>query len=266
MENKLPGRMISTSIADSTDTRVSDFMETSYNNAKLPNEPQSLNCMSAPVRNYAPSQSVTASHCSLLDGAQAAKQHGYSPRSGEFVKCNVPWDDLAPRTSLDSFPGASLTLSSTCKFIKDEKEPAVIMDTACPNFDPTSDLLALDSCCDTDRKLQTCFGDGDAASFAPVSAGPRPALENSPTFPMGLNQPEQLDSRKAVVSFDASAAAHIYKSEVPRWHTQMSPAEPQFWCQSATVADDPLTHSGYSGMPNQGFGQRSPAAFSAFPG
>lgn len=290
MEHKPTGRMISTSIADSTDTRVSDFIETGYNNIKLSNEPQSLPCMASSVRNYGTAgtqiQTLNGStegavfkDCNMLDGSLAAKQ--VYDRGGEYLKCDsVPWDDFGKRTNLESLPGAVLSLSSTaaaCKFIKDEKEPSVIMNTPCPNFHPSPEILALDSCCDAVRKPQPGFGDGDAASFAPAAAGPRPGLEGSPNFLMNLNQTEQLpamsqavstDSRKALVPFDANTAPHMamYKNEAPRWHMQMSPAEPQYWCQSAGMAEDQFTHSGYSGFQNQAFSQRNPAPFSAFPG
>lgn len=293
---------ISTSIADSTDTSVSDFIDAGYNNTKLSNEPQSLTCMSSSssVRNFgnagtliqglSSGDGAVFKDCNMLDGSLGAK-HFYD-RSNEYLKCDsVLWEDFVKvqRTNVatsESLPGASLSLSSTtgaCTFIKDEKEPSVIMDTPCPNFNPSSEIPGLDTCCDTDRKQQLGLGDGESASFTPAAAVPRPGLEGSPNFLINLNQTEQLpalslqrtDSRcglsgKAVINFDAnthiSPQLPMYKNEVPRWQMQTSPAEPQYWCQSAGMTEDPFTHSGYNGIQRQASPQRNTSLFAAFPG
>ncbi|XP_035536444.1 progesterone receptor isoform X1 [Morone saxatilis] len=298
MENKINGRMssISTSIADSTDTRVSDFIGTGYSNTKLSNESQSLTCMSS-VRNFgnagrlilglnSSGDGAVFKDCNVLDGSLVAKQ--FYDRSNEYLKCNsVPWEDFANVQGTDlatseSLPGATLSLSSTpvaCKFIKDEMEPSVIMDNPCPNFDATSEIPALDSCCDTDKKQHLGLSDGESPNFTP--AGPRPGLEGSPNFLIDLNQPEQLpalsqvrtdsmcgSSGKGVINFDANRHTApqltMYKNEVSRWQMQTSPAEPQYL--SAGLSEDPFTHSGYDGIQNQGLSQRNPSPFSAFAG
>ncbi|KAM9358795.1 progesterone receptor [Symphorus nematophorus] len=254
MENKINGRMSTTSIADSTDTRVSDLIEAGYNTTKLPNEAQSLTCMSSSVRNFgnpgtlmnglnSSSDGAVFKDCNILDGPLVPK-HFYD-RSSEYLKCDsVPWEEFvnAQRTngaSTGSLPGANLSLSSTgaCKFIKDEKEPSVIMDTPCPTFDPSSEIPVLDTCCDTDKKQR---------------------------------QQQHLGLRKAVINFDANRHTApqltMYKNEVPRWQMQTSPAEPQYWCQSAGVTEDPFTQSGYDGVQSQLLSQRNASPFSAFPG
>lgn len=301
MENKINGRMstISSSIADSTDTIVSDLIEAGYSNTKLSNESQSLICMSSSVRNFG--NAGTLNHglnssgdgavfkdCNILDGSLAAK-HFYD-RGSEYLKCDsVPWEDFVNvqrgnGATSESLPGASLSLSSTigaCKFIKDEKEPSVIMDIPCPNFDPSSEIPALDTCCDTDRKQQLGLSDGETTSFTPPAACPRPGLEGSPNFLIDLNQSEQLPalsqarsvsrcglSGKAVINFDGNrqtaSQLTMHKSEVPRW--QMQTSEPQYWCQSAGLTEDPFAHSGYDGIQSQALSQRNPSPFSAFPG
>ncbi|XP_070685657.1 progesterone receptor [Pempheris klunzingeri] len=300
MENKINGRMstISTSIADSTNTRVSELIEAGYSNNKLSNELQSLTCMSSSVRNFgnggalihgldSSSDGAVFKDCTILDASLAAK-HFYD-RSSEYLKCDsVPWEDFvnAQRTNVatsESLPGASLSLSSTtgvCKFIKDEKEPTVIMDASCPSFDASAEIPALDTCCDANKKPQLGLSDGESSGCTPT-AGPRPGLEGSPNFLIDLNQSEQLpalsqaraESRcglpgKAVVSFDANTHTApqlaIYKNEVSRWQMQMS--ESQYWCQSAGVTDDPFTHGGYDGIQSQTPSQRNASPFSTFPG
>lgn len=289
---------VSTSIADSTDARGGDLIDDGYSNTKLSTESQSLTCMSASVRNFGnvgalvhglnPSGDGEAfKDCNMLDGSLVAK-HFYD-RGSEYLKCDsVPWDDLVGNIQgtnvapSESFPGAALGLASTtgaCKFIKDEKEPSVIMDTPYPSFDPSSEIPALDTCCDNNRKQQG-LSDGEQTSFTPTTTGPRPALEGSPHFLIDLNQSEPLpalsqvraDSRcgasgKVAVNFDANRHSatqmSLYKSEVSRWQMQTSPAEPQYWCQSAGATEDLFTHSGYDGIQSQ---TRNPSPFSAFPG
>lgn len=297
MENKINGRMsnANTSIADSTDARQGDLIEAGYSNPKLPNESQSLIYMSSSVRNFAnggtvihgPNSSgegVLFKECKMLDDSLVAK-HFYG-RNSEYLKCDsvAPWDDFAnvQGTNVapsESLPEGSLSLSSAagaCKFIKDEKEPSVIMDTACPSFDPSSDIHALDSCCDTNRKQQLGL-DGESTSFPPGAAGPR-----SPNFLMDLSQSEQLQAQgqvrtdprcgfsgKPVINFEANKHSGLqltmYRNEVPRWQTQASPADPPYWCQTG-VTEDPFIHSGYDGIQNHAVTQRNPSPFSAFPG
>ncbi|XP_054460396.1 progesterone receptor [Anoplopoma fimbria] len=248
---------ISTSTADSTDTRVSDY------------DPQSRTCMSSSVRHFgtvdslfhdltSSSDGAVFKDCSLLDASAAGKQL-YEPGGG-YVKCDsAPWEDFAKvqRTN-ESLPCASL---SSFKFIKDEKEPSVIMDTHCHTFDPSSssssssEILALDTCCDPDRK------DGDSTGFSP--AGPRPGLDGSPNFLLEMNQSEQLPALSQVRT-DSRSGLMMYKSEVPRWQT--APAEPQYWRQSAGMTDDLFTHGGYEGVQTQALTQRNQAPFSTFPG
>ncbi|KAM7412718.1 hypothetical protein PAMA_020207 [Pampus argenteus] len=222
--------------------------------------------------------------CNMVDGPLVAK-HFYD-RSTEYLKCDsMQWEDFAKvqRTYVatsESLPGSSTT--GACKFIKDENEPSVIMDTPCPNFDPSSEIPVLDTCCDTDRKQQQLgLSDGEAASFTPATSGPRPGLEGSPNFLIDLNQTEQLPalslvrtdsgcglSGKAVINYDANTGQQlmVYKNEIPRWQMQTSPAEPQYWCHSAGMTEDPFTHSGYNMIQNQALSQRNPSPFTTFPG
>ncbi|XP_047449356.1 progesterone receptor [Mugil cephalus] len=300
MENKINGKMstISTPISDSTNTRASDLVEAGYSrsNTKLSNDARSLTCMSS-ARNFgnagAQIHSLSTSgdgtvfkDCNILDASLAGKP--FYDRNNDFLKCDsVSWENFVKVQRMnvaatESLPGADLSLSTStgaCKFIKDESEPSVIMDNPCPNFDSSSEMSALDTCCDADRKTQLQIGDGESTSFTPVV--PRPGLEGSPNFLIDLNQSEQLgnpartDSRcglsgKAVINFDSNAQANtqlaMYKAEVPRWQMQTSPAEPQYWCQSVGVTEDPFTSSGFDGIQNQTLSQRNSSPFSAFPG
>lgn len=294
---------INTTIADSTETIVvSDLIEAGYSNSKLSNESQSLTCMSS-VRNFgnvagtvihglnSSGDGAVFKDCNILDDSSVAK-HFYDHSGGYLKGDNVPWEEFVNVqgtivTSSEILPDGSLSLASTtraCKFIKDEKETSVIMDTACPNFDPSSDIPTLDTCCDTDRKQQQLgLSDGDSPSFTLTSVGHRPGLDGSPNFLIDLNQSDQLPalgqvrtdprsglSGKAATNFDASRHTALplamYKTDVPRWQTQTSPAEPQYWCQPPGESQDPFVHSSYNGIQSQAVVQRNPSPFSSFPG
>ncbi|XP_017271946.1 progesterone receptor [Kryptolebias marmoratus] len=286
MENKINGKMSAistTSIADSTDSRVSELMDAGYSRSasKPAVESRSLSCLpssrnfgnaGALIHGLNPSGDCAVfKDCNILDASLAAK-HFYD-RNSEYVKNDhVQWEDFVKvqRTSAamsDSVPSASLSLSSTsgasCKFIKDEKEPSVIMDAPCPRFEP-----ALDTCCDADTKPHLALGEGESGGFS----APRAGLEaqGSPNFLIDLNPPEQLvspvraDSRcalsaKAGISFDGGT-----QHALARWQMHTSPAEPQFW--SAGVTEDAFPASSYDGIQNQNPSQRNPSPFSAFPG
>ncbi|XP_056296272.1 progesterone receptor [Pseudoliparis swirei] len=290
MENKTSGRMsaISTSLADSTDKRVSDLIEASFMNDKLPNESQPLTRMSSAARNFgnvgalfhgfnSSGDGAVFKDCAVLDASSPAVKQFYD-RGAEYLKCDaVSWEDFAKVQRTNVARSESLSLSSATgafKFIKDEKEPSVIMDTPCPNFDPSSAMPAIDTCCDTDRKL--VLTDGESTGFTPAAAG-------SPNFLLELNQVEQLpalsqvrtDSRsclsgKAVVGFDADTNTGqqltAYKSEAPRWQTQTSPAEPQYWCQSAGGTEELFAHGSFEGFQTPALTHRNPSPYSAFPG
>ncbi|XP_029922665.1 progesterone receptor [Myripristis murdjan] len=299
MENKINGGMgSSTSFADSTDgsNGVGDLIESGFSKPNVANEPQPLACMSA-VRNsgnvgalcHGPNSSNDATNykdCDVGDSSVAARN--FYSRADEYLKPDgVPWPDYVkvPRAkdaAPESLQGASLRLSSTsgaCKFIKDEKEPSVIMDTPCPVFELSSEIRALDACYDTDRKQQLGLGDGESTSFTQIPAGPQAAPETSPNFLVDLEQLPQVrtDSRcslpgKAMLGFDAMTNAHapqqlmVYKNEVPRWSTQPPLAEAPYWCQSTGVPEDQFPHSVYDGIQNAAFSQRSPPNYAAFPG
>uniref|UniRef100_A0A672FFT8 Progesterone receptor n=1 Tax=Salarias fasciatus TaxID=181472 RepID=A0A672FFT8_SALFA len=261
---------VNTSNSDSTEARVSDLIEAGFSrsNNKVSNEPRAVNCVPLSVRNFgtggapihAPNDCAVFKDCSVLDAPLAAK-HFYD-RSSEYLKC----DSALPATN------------AACKFIKDEKEPSVITETTGSNFEPAPDLCALDTCCNPERKQQLALGGMESAAFAPT---PRPTMEGSPNFLIDLHQPEQLgnsvrtDSRcalpgKPVLNLDANTQAHaqlsMYRSELPRWQMQPSPAETQFWCQSAGVPEEPFTPGSYDGIQNQNLSQRNLSPFPGFPG
>uniref|UniRef100_A0A668TRP6 Progesterone receptor n=1 Tax=Oreochromis aureus TaxID=47969 RepID=A0A668TRP6_OREAU len=256
MENKANGKMgtNSTSVTDSTEASLSDVIEAGYSrsNTKLPADSRSLNCMSS-VRNFGNVntmiQGLNSSpdcavfkDCNILEPSVGAK-HFYD-RNRDYLKCDgVPWEDfvIVQRTNVatsESLPGASLpSTSGACKFIKDEKEPSVIMDIPCQNFNPSPEISALDT--DTDRKQHLGLSEGESTT---------------------------------AISFDPNAQTagqlSIYKTDVPRWQMQASPGETQYWGQSAGVNEDPFRTSGYNGMQNQTqtLPQRNPSPFSTFLG
>uniref|UniRef100_A0A3Q1I2U3 Progesterone receptor n=1 Tax=Anabas testudineus TaxID=64144 RepID=A0A3Q1I2U3_ANATE len=286
---------MSSSMADSTDTTVSDLIEAGYGTPKLSNESQSLSCMST-VRNFgnadtlihglnSSSNDAVFKDCDILSGSFSDKQ--FYDRNSEYLNSDgVPWEDLVKlqRTNVatsENLRGACFSVATTtgAPFIKDETEPSVIMDS----FNQSSEISGLDTCCDSDRKRLLGLGDGESTCFTPAAAGPRQGLEGSPNFLIDLNQSDQLPvlgqvrpdsscgfSGKGVINFDAkthtASPVTMYKNEVARWPLQTSPAEPQFWCQATGVTEDLFTHTGYDGIQTQALSQRNPLPFSSFPG
>ncbi|CAG12798.1 unnamed protein product [Tetraodon nigroviridis] len=90
----------------------------------------------------------------------------------------------------------------------------------------------------------------------------------SETLPSpSLRLPATPDLWKAAASFDTNRASvqhlSVYNGDVPRWPTQTSLAEPQYWCQPAGLTEDPFLHNAYDGMQNQAAAQGNLS--SAFP-
>uniref|UniRef100_A0A8B9J6V6 Progesterone receptor n=1 Tax=Astyanax mexicanus TaxID=7994 RepID=A0A8B9J6V6_ASTMX len=135
-----------------------------------------------------------------------------------------------------------------CKLIKDEREPALIMDPA------------------------RC-----TASFEPVGGESGTSLlldlaRSSPPSPFQhlRSAGEALvPAAKSVLNLEAVSAPSpqhmlMCKSEVNRWHLTPSPAE--FWCPPAGLTEEPQgAYPGLDGTHGAGFGQLS-AAFGAFAG
>lgn len=290
IEHKINGRMnhINSCIVDSTDTRMIDLIEAGYSSNKLSKDPQSLACTpsvrhfgngSAGIHDLNPSGNCTAFRDNNVLDESLGEKHLYD-RSSAFLKCDsVAWEDFVDvQGANESLPGTSASLSSpagACKFIKDEKEQCVIMDTVCTNFDSAPDLPALHAVCDTNGKPQLGFTGHESASCPPATTGP--GLEGPPNFLIYPNQPEHppkpdskcVYSGKAALNFDARhpiQQLQVYKNEVPRWQTQATPAETQFWCQPAGLTEDPFIHNAYDGIQNQAAAQRGSTSFSAFPG
>lgn len=281
MESKIDG-IGSTPAADSTDKRASTSMENGYNNIKIPNnDVQFLN----PVRNFGSTGTLVHTlngsggepvfkDCNLLC-ASAPSKHFLERGSGEYLKCDaVPWEDFVKRTSVAS--NQPLSLSTSCKYIKDEKEPSVIMDAPCSSFDAGPvDMRALDTCCEPQRKPQLALSEDEPNSF--TSVVPRPVQVGSPSFLIDLNQPAPLNqlrtesrcslSGKALVSFDASAhtSPSLHQQAMSRWQMHTNPTEPHYWGQP-TGSEEPFTHGAFEGIHNQALTQRNPSPFSTFPG
>ncbi|XP_076002109.1 progesterone receptor [Genypterus blacodes] len=283
MENKTNGRMntITTTLADSTYTRVNEIIEAGFNSTKLSGDAPAQSCMSSSVRNFgatgtlqchgpsSSSDSEAFKDCNMIDASLAAK---YYDRNNEYLRSDsAPWEEYgkaAPRATVTTPESLNISAATVaCKFIKDEKEPSVIMDTPCPNFDMSTEIHTLDTCYDAgNAKQQLALGGGETASFPPGAAGPRPALGNaSPNFLIDLNQADSRASGKAMIGFDTVVQMPMYKTEVQRWSAQTS-AESQYWYQSSVGLEDGYPHSAYEGIQTQALTHRNASPYSAFPG
>lgn len=272
---------ISNPIVDSTDTRVSDSIENVYSSIKITNKNDEQFLSS--VRNFGSTETLVHrvsggesvfKDRNLLDNTACNKhflEHGSSD--------GVPWEDFVKRSC--ATVNHPVGLSTSCKYIKDEKEPSVIMNNPCPSFDAPADLSALDTCCETQRKQPLDLSESESDTFNAVVQ--RSVQEESPNFLIDLNPSDTLTqlrtesrgslSAKPLVSFDVNAHTSppqhhqaMFKSEVSRWPMHTTPAESQFWCQSTGVPEEPFTHAQYEGFPHQSLIQRNPSSFSSFPG
>lgn len=256
-----------TSIADSTDSRVNDLIDDGYNRSTKV-AARNLGNLDPLIHGLNSSGDCTVyKDCNVIDASVSEKQ--FYDSNSDYLKSNsAPWEDFVrlQRNSgpvSESLSGANLSLSPTpgaCKFIKDEKEPSVIMETPCPRFDASPEIPALDTCCETDSK-----------HHLGLEVVPRPRMEGSPTFLIELNHPEHLgnhgrtDSRCAV-STQSPASHTVYKTEASRWQIQTSTSESQYWLHSTGMAEtDAFTASSYDGIQNHTQTQRNPSPFS-FPG
>ncbi|CAL9684347.1 unnamed protein product [Knipowitschia caucasica] len=288
MESKVEGRMSDISgpaqIVDSADTaRVSNSMESRYSSIKLTNDVQFLSSVRDFGSTGSLAHSVSASgggesvfkEFHLLDAQSGTGKHFLDRGSNEFLKCDtLPWEDFTKRTVVANQPAI---LPTSCKYIKDEKEPSVIMGSPCPRFEAPADLSALDTCCDPQRRLPLAESE---ASFS--AAASRPGTAGSPNFMLELSPPEALaqarsESRsslsgKPLLSFDMSAHASppqqqaMFRGELSRWPLQPSSAEPHYWGPSPRVPEEPFSHMSFEGTSSQSLVQRNPSPFSTFPG
>ncbi|CAG5999650.1 unnamed protein product [Menidia menidia] len=235
----------SASTSDPTDSGVSDVMDVGYRSGSKP----PAGCLSS-VRNFGTAGVLmhglsSNSDCAVFkDVTEAAKQ--FYDRESEFLKSDhAQWDEYV------KVRRTNLSLSSTsgaCKFIKDEKEPTVIMDSfdpvPVPVPVPVPEMSALESCCSSESKPLLGIGEGgDPGGFPQIISVPRAGMEGSPNYVLDLNQSEQLANPM-----------------------QTSPTEPQFWCQPTGGTEDAFTATNYDGIQNQGLAQRNPSPFSGFPG
>ncbi|XP_038138771.1 progesterone receptor [Cyprinodon tularosa] len=265
MEDKLNGKMSASSIADSAEARVRELIDPGFSRStKLPVRNLETPGALVPGLNLSGDCAVYKD-CNVIDASASGKQFYDS----DYLKSDsVPWEDFVKTQSTgssisESLPGVNLSLSSAsgaCKFIKDEKEPSVIMDTPCPRFDASQEIPALDTCCEIDSKHQQG-----------LEVVPRPRLEGSPNCLLELKQPEQLgnlgrtESRCALSAH--SSPNTMYKTEASRWEIQTSTSESQYWLHSTGMTEtDAFTANNYDGIQNHTQTQRNPSPFSTFPG
>ncbi|XP_046891176.1 progesterone receptor [Hypomesus transpacificus] len=309
MESKASGKLESSSIADSADTSEivrnlpEKYREIVFGQEKFSNEPQPQASTSSAMRNFghigafypypgASNNSAMYEDCISTDYSLGNKS--YYGRVDEYLKTNsVPMEDVFAKVyrakedtstttnapeSLQGMPSISAT--GVCKFIKDEEEPSLIMDTQCHDFDVTADLNILDASY-TERKQQIGFVE---PTHFPTSATGEDVLDDASLL-ADLNQTQQFamvpqirsDTRgtlsgKGMMHFDTTSSSQatqhlmIHKGEIPRWSIQST--EFQLWCQSAGVAEEkhPCGYVYPDGIHGSTLLQRSPTTCNAYSG
>ncbi|XP_054884004.1 progesterone receptor [Poeciliopsis prolifica] len=262
MENKMHGKMSAisnTSIADSTDSKVSDLIDAGHSRS-VKVVARNLGSLDPLIHGLNSSGDCSVyKDCNSIDASVSAKQ-SYDSNSDYLKSGSVSWEELVKlqRSSASlSESAANLSLSSTpgaYKFIKDEKEPAVIMDTPCPKFATSPEIRTLDTCCATDSK-----------QHLGLEAISRPRMEGSPNFLIELTKPEQLGNSGRTDSRCALSAHSPAPHTASRWQIQTPTSEPPYWLHTMTETDA-FPASSYEGIQNHIQTQRNPSPFSTFPG
>ncbi|KAK3548902.1 hypothetical protein QTP70_021715 [Hemibagrus guttatus] len=222
---------VSSTMTDSTDShRVSDVME-KYTEVSFDQVRNSLPCLARNFGDVDPLSGdfiVSASH----------------DRTEDFLKLEPgPWEDITDKDfALKETTGLEISGTDACKFIKDEREPALISAPPRTAFDISQGIDALDVSTSSRVPVQTPLMDSSAGILLDI---PQPgALVSLPQI-----KPEAA----AALGFDS---AGVCKSEMGRW-------DPHLWFSTALSEERP-GHMGFSSP--ESFIQRSPAVFSAFPG
>ncbi|KAK1785311.1 hypothetical protein P4O66_018699 [Electrophorus voltai] len=279
------------------------YTDASFEKAKSSSEAQRLSCLTTSMRNFGHVDALFgANNASRTD--IVALDNSFttnSDRSEELLKFEPgPWTDISDKIyqlkdtvsceSLENSGGSAPSTHGLCKFIKDENEPSLIMEPSCTDFDLESNINTLDAYEPARRKLGEPFGVlEEATAVLPSAASQLVVTDSSSNLLIDVNQSNALasitqiraESRsvppvpgKNVLNFEilnAPSPQHLLmcKSEVPRWSMQPSPVDSQFWCQATSASEDQQLQTGFSspdGFHNSGFIQRSPTAFSTFPG
>ncbi|XP_062408691.1 progesterone receptor [Sardina pilchardus] len=168
----------------------------------------------------------------------------YSDRADDYIKSeHDPWIptgefQMKQSVSPESSQSSSASIASqgdTSKFIKDEREPSLIMD---PDFGLTSNVSAMNSCYNG-KKQQFDF------------------MVEVPSFPSHSTGQQ-------------ASQQHLFmcKNEMSRWPLQSSTADSQVWCQPMGMTEEQHHQSAYSSADgiNTGFLQRSSNTYSTYSG
>lgn len=169
-------------------------------------------------------------------------------RTEDFLKIEPgPWEDITDKIfPLKETTNFEMCPTDACKFIKDEREPALITAPPRAAFDIPQNTEALDVSASSHASVQPPLTDSSAGVMVDI---PHPGA----LMPLSQMKPEAA----AALGFDS---AGVCKSEMGGW-------DPHLWF-SAALAEERPGQVGYSppeGIHSSGFIQRSPAVFSAFP-
>lgn len=170
-------------------------------------------------------------------------------RTEDFLKIEPgPWKDITDKVfPLKETTNLDISTTDSCKFIKDELEPALITAPQRSAFDIAQNIDALD---------------GATASLGPVQP---PLLDSAAGVMVDMSQagalvplPHMKPEAAAALGFDSAA---VCKGEMGGWdqHQWFSSALTEERAGQVSFSPQEVIHS-------SGFMQRSPAVFSAFPG
>lgn len=276
--------------------RVNDFIE-KYTDVGgdhvVGKEPETTVCISSSLSSFGNVTTLCAEPESISESVVVkgitARDKMFTNKSynDDFVKSeHDPWISsqafqMKPSVSPESSQSSSASQGEMCKFIKDEKEPSLIMDARGSDFDITSNISTMNSCYSNGKKQQFDFM-VDVPSFPNNTTGQQVVLSSSPTIFVDLNQSNARQpfsemrsesgcvSGKGIINYDVintqSSQQHLFvcKNEVSRWPLPSSSADSQVWCQSVGMTDEQAPYSP-DGI-HAGYLQRSSHTYNTYSG
>lgn len=240
---------VSSTMTDSSEShRVSDAMEKytelSFGQVRNGSDGAHLPCLARSFGDVDPLCVFSAPGTGSDFSVRASQEH-----TENFLKLEPgPWEDITDKAfPLKETGDLEISTTDACKFIKDEREPALITVPPRAAFDIPQNIDALDV---------------TTSSLDPV---PPPLMDSGAGVLVEIPQPGALVSlpqmkpeAAAALGFDSAA---VCKSEMGGW-------DPHLWFSSALPEEraGQVSFSPQEGLHSSGFMQRSPAVFSSFPG
>lgn len=219
------------------------YTEVSFGQGKSGPDVARLSCLARNFGDVEPLCALSAPNTGADFTGSASRE-----RTEDFLKIEPgPWEDITDKMfPLKESTTLGLCPTDACKFIKDEREPALISAPPRAAFDIPQHAEVLDGVTANLGSVQPPFMDSGSGVMVDI---PHPGA----LVPLSQMKPEAA----AALGFDS---AGVCKTEMGGW-------DPHLWFSAALAEERPgqVGFSPQEGLHGSGFLQRAPAVFSAFP-